>query len=90
MTLHTSAESWAHSGSGGPATSHHYINMEYATLRKRSRHSIARGAWFLAYSALIINLKGVLIKLHTIFLEVLLLSYKPSIFARAILPNAAG
>ena len=32
VTLHTAAESCARSGSGGPAASHHYINMEYAPL----------------------------------------------------------
>ena len=56
-----------------------------------------------AYSALNINFKGVYMKLKivalaisveqlifTIFFDVLLLSYKPSNFARAILPYALG
>ena len=33
MALHTSEETFARSGSGGPAASHHYINMEYAPLK---------------------------------------------------------
>ena len=58
---------------------------------------------FLLYSALNINFKGVHMKLKivalaisvekiifAIFCEVLMLSYKPSNFARAILPYAVG
>ena len=68
-----------------------------------SRPSNARGARFLAYSVLNINFKGVFMKLKlvalaiseeqiifTIFSDVLLLSYKPSNFVRAILPYASG
>ena len=72
-------------------------------VHKRGRPSVALGARFFAYSALIINFKGVLMKLKIvaleifveqlifrIFCDVLLLSYKPSNFARAILPYAVG
>ena len=65
--------------------------------------SVARGARFFAYSSPIFKFKGVLMQLNyvvlaysveklifMIFLDVLLLSYKPSNFARAILPYAAG
>jgi len=72
-------------------------------VRKHCRPSVALGPRFIAYSVLIIDFKGVLKKLKivalaisvekriiTIFFNVLLLSYKPSNFARAILPYAAG
>ena len=72
-------------------------------MRKPGRPSVALGARFFAYSSLIINFKGALMKLKIValaisveyfiftnFFYVLLLSYKPSNFARAILPYAAG
>ena len=64
--------------------------------------SIAQGTRFFAYSVLIINFKGVLLTLKIIalefpwnslflqFIDVLMLSYKPSNFARAILPYVMG
>ena len=67
-------------------------------MRKCGRHSVAQGARFFAYNSLIINFKGVLMKLKIIafaisvdfdFFYILKLSYKPSNFARAILPYAA-
>ena len=57
---------------------------------------------FFAYNSLIIEFKGILVKLKMLplqfpwnssflrFFDVLLLSYKPSNFARAILPYAVG
>ena len=78
--------------------------MEYTPLLCINNAGPAsRGARFFAYSSLIINFKGVLMKLiivnlaisvekfiFTILFDVLLLSYKPSYFVRAILPYAAG
>ena len=70
VTLHTSAKTCGLSGSGGPAASHHYINMEYAPflVLKRGRPSVAKGARFFAYSKLIIDFKGVPMKLKIIAL----------------------
>jgi len=70
--------------------------------RQCCRPSVARDTRFFAHSSLIIELKGILIKLKNIALAisgelfilqlfyVLLLIYKPSNFARAILPYAGG
>ena len=65
----------------------------------RSRQSQIRpGARIFAYSALIINFKGVFMKLKIVALEIAFLrffyvsqfSYKPSNFARANKPYAMG
>ena len=71
--------------------------------RQCSRPSVTQGARFFTYSLLIIKFKGILMTLKnvvlaivveqpifTIFFDVLLLSYKPSNFAGAILPYDVG
>jgi len=71
--------------------------------RQCGRPSVARGAWCFAYNSLIIEFKGIFMKfknvafsisveklIFTIFLNVLMLSYKPSNFERATLPYAAS
>jgi len=72
-------------------------------VRKCGRPSVALGARFFTFSTPIIGFKGVHVKLKILalasFVELLIfmiffnvsqLSYKPSNFAQAILPYAAG
>ena len=75
------------------------MHLFWASMRQAQ---CCRGARFFAYSWLIGKFKGTLIKLKNVALEIfmeyftftilyiLLLSYKPSNFAQAILPYAAG
>ena len=77
----------------------HMHGIRASFVCKCRRPSDARGALFFAYSSLIIIFKGELMKLTIValakayfydYFDVLLLSYKPSNFAWAILPYAAG
>ena len=68
VTLHTAVESCMRSGSGGPAASHQYINMEYAPLLSINKAGPALPE-ALGFS-LIMNFKGVLTKLKNVDLAI--------------------
>ena len=62
VTLHTSAKTCAHLGSGGPAASHQYIKMEYAPLFcvSSAGPALPETLGFLLIARLLLILKGYL------------------------------
>ena len=108
-TIDSSADTCVRSGNGRPAAYHHYINMEYTPLWgvNAAGPALPEALGFLLISRLLpIEFKGLGIKLQNvahkisvdkpifmIFFNLLLLSYKPSNFARAIycpMPRVKG